>query len=242
MMIVVVLSTLSHYLTQFMETWCSYFHLTLPEEQTPPQRQSRWRGAAPAPGSNDTENTRAQQRPGRRSAPEGRSPPAPGGGRWGAARPCAPASLSRGSSEQVNTDGLTSQFTRGEECQPAGSHRGQHLETPSQPLMARGQWAQEAGHQQQEATVEALPGGGEAVALPDDANLGYNHLLIVCHDHNLAIHTLMISMMMANMPLIIWIPANTRDLSLRHRDLENIMSLTVTMQWWCSYEGFVKVS
>ena len=72
---------------------------------------------------------------------------------------------------QVNTDDLTSQFTPREECQPASSHRGQHLETPDQPLIAGGQWAQEAGHQQQEAAVEALPGGGEAVTLPDDANL-----------------------------------------------------------------------
>ena len=35
-----------------------------------------------------------------------------------------------------------------------------------------GHRAQEADHHQQEAAVEALPGGGEAVALPDDANLG----------------------------------------------------------------------
>ena len=69
--------------------------------------------------------------------------------------------------------------------------------------MAGGQWAQEAGHQQQEAAVEALPGGGEAVTLPDDANLGYNQLLLVCHDHILAMQTLIISMMMAKMPLII---------------------------------------
>lgn len=34
-----------------------------------------------------------------------------------------------------------------------------------------GHRAQEAGQHQHEAAVDALPGGGEAVALPDDANL-----------------------------------------------------------------------
>ena len=55
-----------------------------------------------------------------------------------------------------------------------GSGGGEHLEPQGQPLMAArpGHRAQEADHHQQEAAVEALPGGGEAVALPDDANLG----------------------------------------------------------------------